>query len=168
MDLKQDVVVFCAELAAKLGYHNLRFICQDIQSYEPKKQPHMLLSLHACDTATDYAIYNGYKWGCKIIMAAPCCQHEVNSQLESSNFLYRHGIIKERMASLMTDAIRAEVVRGMGYKCDVLEFIEIENSPKNIMLRAVKTNKERDLSELEEYIAKISINPKLLQLYKNG
>ena len=138
LDLKADVIKRCGELAERYGMTGLRFQLGDIHGYTPEKKPDMVISLHACDTATDFALANAVNWDTDYILAVPCCQHELNGSIDapSLKLLTKYGILKERISALATDALRARAVEGRGYKTDVAEFIDIEHSPKNILLRA--------------------------------
>lgn len=140
LDLKADVIERCNKLAAQCGYEQLSFQVGDISSYEGERKVDMVVSLHACDTATDYALEKAVEWGAQVILAVPCCQHEVNGQIhcESLAPLLRYGIIKERMSALITDAIRANLLERQGYETQILEFIDMEHTPKNLLIRAVK------------------------------
>lgn len=144
-DLKEDVVERCGAVAEKYGYGGLTFVRADVTKdalYEEKID--MVVTLHACDTATDYALNYAVEHGAEYIFSVPCCQHEINSAIKKGGELdvfLRHGIIKERMSALLTDAIRAEVLEDMGYKVELIEFIDFEHSPKNIMIRAEKRGK---------------------------
>lgn len=149
LDLKESVIKDCNALAAKLKYTDLRFYCGDIQNYEEitghkDSDIDMVITLHACDTATDYAINKAVKWNAKVIMAVPCCQKEMNRQLKIANTdiafqnVIKYSLIKERMAALMTDAYRANCLEEQGYDVQVMEFIDMEHTPKNILIRAVK------------------------------
>lgn len=140
LDLKADVIRHCNELAARCGYEQLRFQVGDISTYEGEQKVDMVVSLHACDTATDYALLKAVSWGADVILAVPCCQHEVNRQIHCEELqpLLRYGVIKERMSALITDAIRAELLEQQGYDTQILEFIDMEHTPKNLLIRAVK------------------------------
>ena len=140
LDLKMDVINHCNQLAEKLHYDNLHFEHGDISSYEGADAVDMVVTLHACDTATDYALEKAVKWGASVIMAVPCCQHEINKQIKNDVLqpILKYGIIKERMSALITDALRANLLEQQGYDTQILEFIDMEHTPKNILIRAVK------------------------------
>ncbi len=140
LDLKADVIRHCNELALRCGYEQLRFQVGDISTYEGEQKVDMVVSLHACDTATDYALEKAVSWGASVILAVPCCQHEVNRQIHCAELqpVLRYGIIKERMSALITDAIRAGLLEQQGYDTQILEFIDMEHTPKNLLIRAVK------------------------------
>ena len=144
LDLKKDVIENCNALAIKCGYDRLSFLHGDIARYESEdgKHPDMVVTLHACDTATDYALEKAVKWGASVIMCVPCCQHELNKQIECDILspVMKYGLLKERFAALLTDGLRAEMLEASGYKTQILEFIDMEHTPKNILIRAVKRN----------------------------
>lgn len=152
-DLKRDVVENCNAIAKKYGYDGLEFVVSDVTKdvlYGEKID--MIVTLHACDTATDYALEYAIKKNVKHIFSVPCCQHEINKQIEKGgdmDIMLRHGIIKERLSALLTDSIRASVLEAMGYSVDMIEFIDFAHSPKNIMIRA-KKNKRSDPEKLVE------------------
>lgn len=142
LDLKKDVIANCNALAKKCGYDRLNFLHGDIARYESEdgKHPDMVVTLHACDTATDYALEKAVKWGASVIMCVPYCQHELNKQIECDILspVMKYGLLKERFAALLTDGLRAEMLEESGYKTQILEFIDMEHTPKNILIRAVK------------------------------
>lgn len=171
LDLKKDVIKNCSELAVKYDYKNLHFEIGDINGFSFSEPVDMVITLHACDTATDFALYNAIRENCKIILSVPCCQHELAGQLQTDNFgiISRYGIIKERFASLATDAIRANLLTACGYSVQLLEFIDMVHSPKNILIRAVKNNiplkkRKAALSEVEQLMNEYSFNPTLYKL----
>lgn len=179
LDLKKDVINHCQKLADKFGYEDLKFLVGDISTYtgdeEGNPQVDMVITLHACDTATDYALAHAVEWGASVILSVPCCQHELNRQIscEALAPLLKYGIIKERMAALMTDAIRANLLEQQGYDTQILEFIDMEHTPKNILIRAVKKqsqnmvyapvkkDKNKSLEDLEEFL---NVSPTLSKL----
>jgi len=140
LDLKEDVIEHCNQLSVKYGCEKLHFIRGDISEYEGPNQVDMVVTLHACDTATDYALAKAVKWGAKVILSVPCCQHEINGQIYSEELapVFQYGIIKEKISSLVTDAVRANILEAEGYKTSILEFIDMEHTPKNLLIRAVK------------------------------
>ncbi|MBD7970708.1 class I SAM-dependent methyltransferase [Paenibacillus gallinarum] len=140
LDLKADVIEHCSQIAKNLGYQNLKFLVGDIAEYNELEQVDMVVTLHACDTATDAALDKAVRWGASVILSVPCCQHELFAQMEASvmNPLLSHGILKERFAALATDSIRAKLLDMMGYRTQLLEFIDMEHTPKNILIRAVR------------------------------
>lgn len=152
LDLKKDVIRHCSLLAGKYGYENLHFSQGDIQSYEGEERVDMVITLHACDTATDYALGQAVCWGAKIILSVPCCQHELNRQIRNEKMepLLKYGILKERFSALLTDALRGNLLEQMGYDVQILEFIDLEHTPKNLLIRAVKTLGKNPLDEKEK------------------
>lgn len=140
LDLKKDVIQNCKALAKKYGYEKLTFLEGDIADYEGVSAVDMVVTLHACDTATDYALAKAVNWNARVILSVPCCQHELNQQMQNEILapVMKYGLLKERFAALVTDGLRAEYLESVGYHVQVLEFIDMEHTPKNIMLRAVK------------------------------
>lgn len=140
LDLKKDVIRKCSRLAEKYGYEKLKFYEGSIEEFEGVSHVDMVITLHACDTATDYALYKAVHWGADVILSVPCCQHELNQQLSGDSLrpVTDYGILKERFAAMATDAIRGGLLEGMGYETQILEFIEMEHTPKNLLIRAVK------------------------------
>lgn len=171
LDLKADVIAQCNLTAEKYGYSGLTFQLGDIAGYSPDSVPDMVVSLHACDTATDHAIFNAVKWGAPMIFSVPCCQHELNGQMRSDRLsaLTKYGIIKERAAALMTDAIRGCLLESVGYKTSLLEFVDMAHSPKNILIRAYKSNMPQDKrdaakAEAENLMEEFGLSPTLYRL----
>ena len=141
LDLKTDVIFACNQLAKKYGYRKLKFMEGNIADYTGSEEVDMVVTLHACDTATDYALAKAVGWKAKVILSVPCCQHELNAQMENEVLapLFSYGLMKERMAALVTDSMRAEYLKREGYDTQILEFIDMEHTPKNILIRAVYT-----------------------------
>lgn len=174
LDLKEDVIEKCGLAAKKYGYEGLRFEMGDINGYHAPFEVDMVVTLHACDTATDYALYNAVQWGAKLIFSVPCCQHELNGQMKSDTFslMTRYGIIKERFAALATDAIRADLLEYCGYKTQVMEFVDLSHTPKNLLIRAVKKkgenrqHKEKMLGEVERMMEEYHLMPALYRLVR--
>lgn len=143
LDLKADVIEKCSRLKEKYGYDGLQFLTGDIGSYEGKEQVDMVVTLHACDTATDYALAKAVKWNASVILSVPCCQHELNKQISCGPLqaVFKHGLLKERISALLTDGIRAQLLEEVGYDVQVMEFIDMEHTPKNILLRCIKSTR---------------------------
>ncbi|MCM1065055.1 MAG: SAM-dependent methyltransferase [Eubacterium sp.] len=174
LDLKKDVIEHCNQLAEKLHYDRLRFEQGDIRNYEGEDKVDMVVSLHACDKATDYALEKAVKWGAGVIMAVPCCQHELNGQIHCDMLqpVLQYGLIRERMSALITDALRADLLERQGYRVQILEFIDMEHTPKNLMIRAVKENKMRkpakETSSVEDVVEFLHVDPALMRLLEQG
>lgn len=164
LDLKQDVIDHCNQLSRKYGYDTLNFYHGDIAGYEGVSHVDMVVTLHACDTATDYALAKAVRWGAKVILSVPCCQHELNKQMHNDLLepVLHYGIIKERMAALYTDGLRAEILENLGYRTQLLEFIDMEHTPKNILIRAVyQGDRKENENEIREIINFLHVTPTL-------
>lgn len=169
LDLKEKVIEDCNSLAARYGYEHLKFVTGDVSTYTCDGTVDMVVTLHACDTATDYALEKAINWGAKVIFSVPCCQHEVNSQLENEQLqpLLKYGLLKERMAALITDGIRANLLEEQGYQVQVMEFIDMEHTPKNILIRGIKEDnakkKKTKISETAQFLHVENTLQKLLE-----
>ena len=152
LDLKTDVIKKCSGLAQKYGYEKLHFLQGDIADYDGVTKVDMVVTLHACDKATDYALAKAVEWGAEVILSVPCCQHELNDKIQNELLkpVLKYGILKERMSALLTDGIRAELLESKGYRTQILEFIDMEHTPKNLLIRAVKTGKKQSTDSLAE------------------
>lgn len=170
LDLKKDVIEECNKIKDKYGYSNLHFLCGDVATYKPENHIDMIITLHACDTATDYALYHAIRLKCKYILSVPCCQKEINKNLESSNLhlMNKYGLIKERFSSLLTDSIRANILEYYGYKVNIGEFIDFNHSPKNVLIKAIYTGniKEESIDEVERILNEYKIKQTLYELCK--
>ena len=170
LDLKEDVIAYCNELKDKYGYEKMSFTTGDIASYTGVDAVDMVVTLHACDTATDYALEKAVKWGASVILSVPCCQHELNYQMKNEELsaVLKYGLLKERIAALITDGLRAEMLEQCGYDTQVLEFIDMEHTTKNILIRGVKRTKEREIN-FEKYdncCKALHVDPMLGKLLK--
>lgn len=166
LDLKEDVIAECSRLAEKYGYDRLEFQVGDIAGYKGTEQVDMVVTLHACDTATDYALDKAIRWGAKVILSVPCCQHELNGQISNEMLApaLGYGLIKERMAALLTDALRAGILESKGYQVQILEFIDMEHTPKNILIRAVKTGRAKESRQIRDLMEFLHVAPTLAKL----
>ena len=167
LDLKTEVIRHCNELSEKYGYEKLTFLEGDIADYEGVDQVDMVVTLHACDTATDYALAKAVGWNAKVILSVPCCQHEINGQIANDVLkpILKHGLLKERFSAIVTDALRAEYLEREGYEVQVLEFIDMEHTPKNILIRAIDTGKKgKNSKRIRECEAFLNIDPTLGRL----
>ena len=168
LDLKAEVIEKCNIVAEKYGYKNLSFQIGDINGYKPHESIDMIVSLHACDTATDYALFNAISWNVPVILSVPCCQHEINAQIKNSwPIMTKYGLIKERFSALLTDAIRANLLESSGYCVQIMEFIKMEHTAKNVLIRAIKKNKKTSMQNVESICEQFNIQPTLLKLLSN-
>ena len=152
IDKNRDVIEKCSALRDRLGWEGLSFHVTEIGSFSPEAAPDIVLSLHACDTATDEA--KGILSNSRAIVAAPCCQHELHHKIQSPYFaaVIRHGILRERLADILTDTFRALVLQIMGYRTQVVEFVSADTTPKNLLLRAEKIHEPGDADAMREYL----------------
>ncbi len=167
LDLKSEVIRHCNELSVKYGYEKLTFLEGDIADYEGVDRVDMVVTLHACDTATDYALAKAVGWHAKVILSVPCCQHEINRQIENDVLkpILKHGLLKERFSAIVTDALRAEYLEREGYEVQVLEFIDMEHTPKNILIRAIDTGKKgKNSKRIKDCEAFLNVEPTLGRL----
>lgn len=171
LDLKKDVISHCNELRTRYGYDKLDFYEGDIASYKGVDRVDMVVTLHACDTATDYALAKEVGWGAKVILSVPCCQHEANRTIDSDMLspIMDYGILKERFAAISTDAIRAKLLEAEGYQTQILEFIDMEHTLKNLLIRAVKTGNadKKALSDASKMSKELNINLTLMKLLED-
>ena len=184
VDLKRDVIDYCNDVAKKAGFDKLSFICGNINEYEPPEAPDMVISLHACDIATDIVLANAVKWGAGLILSTPCCHHELSKQLEERvseaplkkqlGFILDHPMLKQKLCDAVTDALRVKRLESKGYSVTTLELIDPEETPKNLMIRAVKNGKmseaakARALAEYEELVSSLGVSPFLDKLVREN
>ncbi len=163
VDLKKDVVDYCNECARKLGWNGLKFICGDIYNWEADRTPDMVISLHACDVATDIVLSKAVKSGAKLVLSSPCCQHELYSALDTDEFYFitKHPMLKKKLCECATDALRCQLLEAFGYKVKTMEFIDPEDTPKNMLIKATRSNKQTDPKLIKEY----TDNCKMLGVY---
>ena len=167
LDLKTEVIRHCNELSKKYGYEKLTFLEGDIADYEGVDRVDMVVTLHACDTATDYALAKAVGWHAKVILSVPCCQHEINGQIANDVLkpILKHGLLKERFSAIVTDALRAEYLEREGYEVQVLEFIDMEHTPKNILIRAIDTGKKgKNSKRIKDCETFLNVEPTLGRL----
>jgi len=155
LDLKKEVIEECTQIARDLDYTDLTFRVGDVHDYTGETEVDLMVTLHACDVATDVALARAVDWNASVILSVPCCQKELNRQLDCAplDVMLQHGLIKEKFASLATDSIRAELLTLVGYEAQLLEFIDLEHTPKNILIRAYKQNKRPTEEKIDRYIA---------------
>lgn len=170
LDLKEDVINKCNALAQELSYDKLTFKMGDIAQYNDETSVDMVVTLHACDTATDLALSKAVKWGANVILSVPCCQHELNNQITNDMLspIFEYGIIKEKMSALITDGIRAQALKEMGYETQILEFIDMEHTPKNLLIRAVKKPGAgyKENKKLTNLVNELGVKPSIKELLK--
>lgn len=168
LDLKEKVIEDCNRLAEKYGFEHLHFVVGDVSGYETTEPVDMVVTLHACDTATDYALERAVSWKAKVILSVPCCQHEVNGQIQNELLepLLKYGLIKERMAALITDAIRANLLEEQGYQVQVMEFIDMEHTPKNILIRAIRDGQRKKETKIRETTDFLQVENTLQKLFE--
>jgi hypothetical protein len=149
VDLKKDVIDYCSEIAAKLGFDGLEFICADIRTYTSDVEPELVISLHACDTATDIVLEKAMEWNTSVILSTPCCHHELNHKLNCPEleFIAKYSMLRQKLCDAATDAMRLKLLESKGYTTDALELIDPEDTPKNIMLRAIKRRSKNDSAD---------------------
>lgn len=175
LDIKQDVVAECQRLAALFGFEKLRFLAENIETYRHHRDTvDLVITLHACDTATDYALFSAVNLGARVILSVPCCQHELFKQIKNEDMrpLLKHGILKERFSAVLTDALRAALLESVGYQCSVIEFIDLAHTPKNVMIRGLRKKNAgfqpaafaayKNLADL------FSVRPTLYELFKKA
>ncbi len=174
LDLKKDVIEKCSKMAKEYGYDKLTFLQGDIADYDGLGQVDMVVTLHACDTATDYALAKAVKWHAKVILSVPCCQHQMNNEMQCELLspVFKYGIVKERTAALFTDGMRAALLEQQGYRTQLLEFIDMEHTPKNILIRAVYTGEtqkgKEEYENLRDFLGTAPLLEKLLEVREDN
>ncbi len=171
LDLKKDVIEHCNQLAMKYGYDELTFLEGDISSYDGVTEVDMVVTLHACDTATDFALDKAVRWNARVILSVPCCQHELNQMMDNELWkpILKYGLLKERIAALVTDGVRANLLEQYGYEVQLLEFIDMEHTPKNILIRGIKTStKKQSAKELQNFCDSMNTHGMLEKILKNS
>lgn len=165
IDIKESVIQSCKDLRDKLGWNHLDFVLSNIHEYQDAEKVDMMVSLHACDTATDAALEKAVQWQSDVILSVPCCQHELYNQVQNESLkpILKHGILKERFAALATDAARAQILEALGYRVQVMEFVEVEHTPKNLLIRAVRDKQasEEAWRVYKEFKEALHIHPAL-------
>ncbi len=170
IDLKKDVIDYCRQTADKLGWGGMRFECGDVSSFVPEQKPDLVISLHACDIATDYALAGAVRAGARVILSTPCCQHEINNQIKCKelDFVLEHSILKQKISAAVTDALRAKLLEIYGYKVTVCELIDPEQTPKNVIIRAVLNkrtgNRAERIKQYEQACEMLNLKPTLAAL----
>ena len=172
VDLKKDVIAYCSDVAKGLGFNGLRFECGDVSRFIPPKAPDLVISLHACDVATDYVLAGAVRTGAKVILSTPCCQHEINSQIKCDllSVITEHSLLKQKLSVAVTDALREKMLEIYGYNVTVCELIDPEETPKNVLIRAIKGERckgDRTERLKREYIGTcelLGVSPTLLRL----
>ena len=151
VDLKPDVIAYCADVASKVGFNGMKFTCGDVSAFEPEHKPELVVSLHACDTATDLVLDKASGWQTKVILATPCCHHEMNHNLNcpTLSFIAEHSMLRQKFCDAATDALRAKKLESFGYTVDAVELVDPDDTPKNILLRAVLSNKPSEKAKAE-------------------
>ena len=169
LDLKEDVIDKCNKIKDKYGYNDIEFVHKNIADFKEDNKIDLIMTLHACDTATDFALYHAIRLNVKYILSVPCCQHEINMQLKKDafNVITKYGLLKERMSAIMTDAIRANILEYYGYKVNVSEFIDFDASPKNVLIKGVLSNNkynDNTKKEIDKLINDYNLNQTLYNL----
>ena len=169
MDLKEAVIDKCNQIRDKYGYSNLSFLKGDISNYKADGTIDMIITLHACDVATDYALYHAIRLKARYILSVPCCQHELNMQLKKQSIplISNYGILKERYCALLTDSIRASLLEYFGYKTQVMEFVDFDSSPKNLLIKAILTDgysNKTALDDVRKTLEELRLNQTLYNL----